>query len=250
MEESWAELIRDKAEEVTARDYGITSGREVSTLDLVTELYPSYVRPDHLLPMVELFERAWVGATHGTIHAPPQHGKTTLGNAFVIATLLKDPTMRIVYATYEAHRAWRVSAEVRRKAIEAGVELDDAVAAKDAWQTKQGGQFIATGVGGPLVGEPADIILIDDPYKNRQQALSAAYQELLRDWFFDVVESRTHKGSSIFVHHTRWHTGDLIGWIHDQDAYAIRGAARRLRGRLDSLAVSSFRGGAPPASGG
>lgn len=189
-----------------------------STLDLVVALNRGYVRPEHLKPMAELYERAWQAPTFGTIHAPPQHGKTELSSAFLVGCLLRNPAARLVYATYEAKRAWRVSAKVRRKAQEAGVRLDDAVAAKDAWQTSDGGQFMATGVGGPLTGEPADIVLIDDPYRNRQQATSAAYAEMLRDWFEDVVESRTHKGSSIFVHHTRWHSDDLIGWIHAERA--------------------------------
>lgn len=56
-------------------------------------------------------------------------------------------------------------------------------------------------------------LVIDDPYKNRAQAESAAYQRMVVDWWGDVANTRIEPGGSIFVFHTRWTTNDLIGHI-------------------------------------
>lgn len=58
-------------------------------------------------------------------------------------------------------------------------------------------------------------LIIDDPYKNRAQAESAAYQRMVTDWWGDVANTRIEPGGSVFVFHTRWTTNDLIGHILD-----------------------------------
>lgn len=187
---------------------------DLSTLDLVPRINPRYHRPLHLAPIVAELERSWTGPARCTMHAPPQHGKSDTASAFVVATLLRDPTKRFAYVTYEAHRAEAKSARIRAWATQCGVRLDESSTSKAYWRTTSGGGLMATGIGGPLTGEPVDILLIDDPYRNRQQAESGAFRRMSEDWFGDVAETRVQPDGSMFVWHTRWSPSDLIGFIH------------------------------------
>jgi predicted phage terminase large subunit-like protein len=186
---------------------------KLGTLDLVPQINPSYHRPVHLAPIVAELERSWDGPARATMHAPPQHGKTDTVSAFVVATLLRKPRTRFAYVTYEAHRAEAKSARIRAWSTQCGVKLDESSTSKAYWRTTLGGGLMATGIGGPLTGEPVDILLIDDPYRNRQQAESAAFRRMAEDWFGDVAETRIQPDGSMFVWHTRWHPADLIGFI-------------------------------------
>ena len=42
--------------------------------------------------------------------------------------------------------------------------------AADKWATSNGGEYLATGVGGHISGRRADLGLIDDPINTRQEA--------------------------------------------------------------------------------
>lgn len=57
-------------------------------------------------------------------------------------------------------------------------------------------------------------LIVDDPYKNRLQAESAAYRSMVADWWNDVAETRIEPGGSAIVCHTRWLHDDLIGHIY------------------------------------
>jgi predicted phage terminase large subunit-like protein len=133
--------------------------------------------------------------------------------AFAALTLLKQPHRTVGYVTYEAHTAYSKSRKARAFALAGGVELAADAKRMGEWRTPQGGGLIATGVGGPLTSQGVDVLLVDDPYKNRMQAESAAYREHLVDWWNDVAETRIEPGGSAFIFHTRWHTDDLTGHV-------------------------------------
>ena len=52
--------------------------------DLVTRLYPGYERPDHLMPIIEVLERALVEEVRVVISTPPQHGMTSILQATLV----------------------------------------------------------------------------------------------------------------------------------------------------------------------
>ncbi|MGZ7365833.1 phage terminase large subunit, partial [Streptococcus pyogenes] len=53
----------------------------------------------------------------------------------------------------------------------------------------QGGVY-ASGVSGSLTGRAADVLLIDDPFKNQQQADSAREREKVWEWWTSVAQTR------------------------------------------------------------
>jgi hypothetical protein len=177
-----------------------------------------YAPPYHLDPLVEIFEAAWSGSVWCTAHAPPRHAKTETVLAFLAQTLQKFPTKHVVYVSYSQTIADDKSRKARDYAIQAGVQLRAGDNRADKWSTVQGGSFRGVGIGAGLTGHGADILVVDDPYKDRGQAESGAWRRRVFDWWNDVGLTRIEPGGSGFIFHTRWVTDDLIGGLHKQDA--------------------------------
>lgn len=79
------------------------------------------------------------------------------------------------------------------------------------WETHAGGGFRAVGVGGAVTGFGANLIIIDDPIKSRQQAESQTYRDRTWDWYNDDISTRLEPGGGIILIQTRWHEDDLAG---------------------------------------
>ena len=69
------------------------------------------------------------------------------------------------------------------------------------------------GAGGPITGRGADLLLIDDAIKSREQAFSAAERRSLQAWYESVAYTRLQPGGAIVLIQTRWHADDLAGWL-------------------------------------
>jgi hypothetical protein len=140
---------------------------------------------------------------------PVQHGKTEIVKALIVWAMLRMPERRHAYATYESSRAYRVSNSIKALASRAGITT---AGSRAFWQNEHGGSLVATGIGGPLTGEPIDgLLVIDDPHKNRREAESAVRRRDVDDWYRSTAETRTHPGASVIGVHSRWHPEDYIG---------------------------------------
>jgi hypothetical protein len=78
---------------------------------------------------------------------------------------------------------------------------------------KQRGAYYAVGIGGPLTGRGAHLLLIDDPVKNREEAESDISPQEDKDWYTSTAYTRLMPGGRIVVIQTRWHEDDLSGWL-------------------------------------
>jgi len=81
-----------------------------------------------------------------------------------------------------------------------------------------GGAYYAVGAGGPITGRGADLLLIDDPIKSREDASSAAFRRSLQGWYESVAYPRLEPGGAIVLIQTRWHEADLAGWLLKEHA--------------------------------
>lgn len=81
------------------------------------------------------------------------------------------------------------------------------------WDTKSGGEYYAAGVGGPITGKRADLIIVDDPIKGHKDAESPVSRETVWQWFLSDLRSRRKPGCRIILIQTRWHYDDLAGRI-------------------------------------
>lgn len=186
---------------------------EDSLLDWVPLMSPTFQRPEHLRELAKLLVRAQFEPVYATIAIPPRHSKTETIVHSIPWRLLRDPTCEIAYCTYESNLAYSKSRRMREIAEAVGVKLKQGNKGVQEWSTKEGGKLIATGVGGPITGKGAKLLIIDDPLKNREEAESPVIRQKIWDWFTSTAMTRVEPGGSVIVCHTRWHDDDLIGRI-------------------------------------
>lgn len=142
------------------------------------------------------------------ISCPPQHGKTELSSiAFTCWLLTRNPKYRLALATYSQDHANKISRATRRIAEPAGIQIASDRSAVEEWETVQGGRMRAVGFGGGLSGYPVDIGIIDDPYKDREEADSVAIRNKRWEWYTDVWIARNPQ-QQIFIG-TEWHEDGL-----------------------------------------
>jgi hypothetical protein len=176
--------------------------------------------PDHLAAIDrELTEALRVGNGRLILTVPPRHGKSELVSKYFPAWFLGVyRNRRIILAGYEASFAasWGRKA---RTLLEShgdmfGVQVDQKSSASDAWNIKgaEGGMQTA-GVGGPITGKGADVLIIDDPIKNYEEAHSETFREKTWDWFTSTAYTRLEPNGTVILVQTRWHEDDLAGRI-------------------------------------
>lgn len=103
----------------------------------------------------------------------------------------------------------RVRGRVREHALTLGYGLDRE--AEALWTTTTGGRYRAAGVGAAIAGQRADLALIDDPVKSREEADSETQREKVWQWFDADLTTRLRPGAAIVLIMTRWHEDDLGG---------------------------------------
>lgn len=142
---------------------------------------------------------------------PPRHGKSELVTVRYPAWLLeRGPERRVIVGAYNQTLANKFSRKTRNIARDR-VALNDERTAVDDWETEANGGLRAVGVGAGVTGMGGDLIVIDDPVKNRQEANSQAYRDRVWDWYTDDLYTRLEPGGAIILIMTRWHEDDLAG---------------------------------------
>lgn len=151
------------------------------------------------------------------ITMPPRHGKTQLASIQFPAWFLgRNPDKRVIGASYAALLAYRISRQARNllqlRAWPFPVGLADDLANIQSWDIgHHRGGYLAAGVGGPITGSGAHLLIIDDPIKNQEEADSATYRDNVWDWYTSTAYTRLEEGGAIILIQTRWHHDDLAG---------------------------------------
>lgn len=149
------------------------------------------------------------------VECPPQHGKSAIVSQWTPAWYLSlYPRKNVAVVSYESTIASRWGRWVRDTLREIGtVEIADDATARDNWSTSQGGVMLSVGVGGPLTSRSIDLLVIDDPIKNSEEADSETIREKVWDWFQTTAWTRKQPGTVFVLMHTRWHEDDLVGRV-------------------------------------
>ena len=84
--------------------------------------------------------------------------------------------------------------------------------ANDEFETVSGGKFIAGSFETGINGVGAQLVCIDDPCKNREEALSDTVMSRVRSVYTNVIRTRCEPDAAIVINSTRWTPNDLIGW--------------------------------------
>ncbi len=156
------------------------------------------------------------------ISVQPQIGKSTLAKNFLASHVGRFPWKHLMAGTYNQPFADEYGDDVRAiissdwfGRVYPGVALRKGSKAKDHMVTEDGGKMSFLGRGGSGTGRPADGFLVDDPFKNAQEAGSKAIREEAWTWFTRVVSSRLHGLSWVVIIATRWSDDDIIARLTD-----------------------------------
>lgn len=145
------------------------------------------------------------------IFMPPRHGKSEMVTVrYAAHRLEQNPKMNIILGSYNQKLANRFSRKTRR-IVESRIKLSTDRKAVEEWETSIGGGYRAVGVGAGITGFGANLIMVDDPVKSREEAESETYRERCWDWFNDDLYTRLEPGGAIVVTMTRWHDDDIAG---------------------------------------
>lgn len=210
-------MARKELQEIRAKKRLAPDRRpEQTLLDFIPSVSPHLIPPLHLKEAADRFENFRTAPFEFVFSVPPRHGKTELVKHFIVWALKLDPTLRIAYITYAQNQAEDMSAEALKIAHEAGLDLSRET--RSVWETPEGGKVIWTGVGGALTGKGFNLVIVDDPVRNRIEAESPVHRDRAWDMFRSDLYSRLQRGGignkvepSICVIQTRWHDDDLAG---------------------------------------
>jgi hypothetical protein len=181
---------------------------------------PLYQRARHhelICAKLEAVERGEIDRL--MIFMPPRHGKSELASKrFPAWCLGRDPKRQIIAASYNSDLANDFGRNVRNLVAEPefaevfpGVTLAPDSQAANRMNTNHGGTYVAAGVGTAVTGRGAHIALIDDPFKDREEADSERRRDLVWDWYRSTLYTRLMPGGAIVLIQTRWHEDDLAG---------------------------------------
>lgn len=153
------------------------------------------------------------------ISMPPRAGKSEIvSDKFPGWALGRDPTLEFILVSHGISLPEGFSKENRArlrddkyKVLFPETNINPDRAGVDLWKTTSGGGVQAAGVGGPITGHGADILIIDDPIKNYEEACSETIRESLHNWYSSTARTRLSPGGGIIIMATRWHDADLTG---------------------------------------
>ena len=164
------------------------------------------------------------------ITMPPRHGKSELATRrFPAYAFGRCPDLTVISTSYGADLSSRMNRDVQR-IIESDAYKrlfpDVALSGKNIRTVASGnylrnsdifeivnhaGSYRSAGVGGGITGMGGDILIIDDPLKDRTEADSPTIRDKVWDWYTSTLYTRLAPGGGILLIQTRWHMDDLAG---------------------------------------
>ena len=196
-------------------------------LSFVKCVWPEFVEGPHHRHIAEKFNKLASGEiTRLIVNMPPRHTKSEFASYLLPAWMVgRDPKLKIIQATHTGELAVRfgrkaknlIDSEDYGKIFKTRLQEDSKAAGR--WETAQGGEYFAAGVGGAITGRGADLLIIDDPH-SEQDALSPTAMESAYEWYTSGPRQRLQPGAKIVLVMTRWSTKDLTGKLiaHQKEA--------------------------------
>jgi predicted phage terminase large subunit-like protein len=166
---------------------------------------------------------------------PPQHGKSQGSTCLLPAYLLgRNPDLRVAVASYSDTFAKKFNRDIQRiidQPSYAAIFPDTALNGSNVVTVSQSylrnssefeivghrGSLKAVGRGGGLTGNPVDVMIMDDLYKDSAEGNSPTIRDAAWEWYTSVARTRLHNNSQELIVFTRWHEDDLIGRIEQTE---------------------------------
>jgi predicted phage terminase large subunit-like protein len=181
-------------------------------------------------PALDLVDRELVALVESpefdrlALFMSPQEGKSErVSHAFALWLLVQNPELRIAIVSYSDEMARRHGAAIKSDAqtfdgtdgeLDLGIRLREDSRAAGRWQIEgHAGGVYCVGIGGSLTGKPVDVLIIDDPLKDLEQAQSEAYRKRAMNFWRGVAVPRLGPGAKVVLVQTRWHESDMGGQL-------------------------------------
>ena len=223
---------------------------EDNFLGFVKAAFPTWELPDFHLKMIDALDRlekntltSHFGLTpsecEGTkevpvrnilITMPPRHGKSTYGSVIFPAYFMaKKPSRYIMSTSYNSQLATDFGRQVRdlanepiTKQVFPDFEMSQDSRAVDQWRTTASGAAYFIGVGGTTSGRAANLLLLDDPLKSREEAESATQRNKIWNYYVSALSTRLQPDidnvpPAQIVILTRWHPDDPAGRLMETE---------------------------------
>ena len=185
-------------------------------LSFVKCMWPDFVEGSHHRHIAEKFNKLATGEIKRLIvNMPPRHTKSEFASYLLPSWMVgREPKLKIIQTTHNSELAVRfgrkakhlIDSEDYQKIFKTTLQEDSKAAGR--WETAQGGEYFAAGVGGAITGRGADLLIIDDPH-SEQDALSPDALERAYEWYTSGPRQRLQPGGQIVLVMTRWSTKDL-----------------------------------------
>ena len=189
-------------------------------LSFVKCVWPDFIEGSHHRHIAEKFNKLATGEIKRLIvNMPPRHTKSEFASYLLPSWMVgRNPKLKIIQATHTGELAIRFGRKAKHlidspeyhKIFDTRLQEDSKAAGR--WETAQGGEYFAAGVGGAITGRGADLLIIDDPH-SEQDALSSTAMENAYEWYTSGPRQRLQPGASIVLVMTRWSTKDLTAML-------------------------------------
>jgi len=187
-------------------------------MSFVKAVWPEFIEGPHHRVIAKKFNDLATGKiTRLIVNMPPRHTKSEFASFLLPAWMVgRTPKLKIIQATHTGELAVRfgrkaktlIDSEDYKKIFDTTLREDSQAAGR--WETAQGGEYFAAGVGGAITGRGADLLIIDDPH-SEQDAMSASAFDNAYEWYTSGPRQRMQPGGKIVLVMTRWSKKDLTG---------------------------------------
>jgi predicted phage terminase large subunit-like protein len=190
-----------------------------SFMEYIRYIWPGFIEGDHHRIIADKLTRVAKGELKRLIvNMPPRHTKSEFASIYFPSWVMGlNPDMKIMQTTHTADLSINFGRKVRNlmdtdeySNIFPKVSLASDSKSAGKWQTSQGGEYFAAGVGGAIAGRGADLLIIDDPH-SEQDAMSINLLDSCYEWYTSGPRQRLQPGGAIVIVMTRWSTADLTG---------------------------------------
>ena len=176
---------------------------------------------EYLAGEIESFIESETGNAYDILilETPPQHGKSmTVTEALPSWVLGRHPDWRIIIASYNDDTAERFARANKDKVARFGgnlfgIKIGGVNRMREIGIQRNGrptpGKMLSRGIRSGITGNPANLLIIDDPIKNRVEADSPTFRSTLWNEWLNSLKSRLQAGAKVIVIMTPWHEDDL-----------------------------------------
>lgn len=198
-------------------------------LNFVRFVWPNFIPGQHHEVIAKKFEAVANGTLKRVIiNLPPRHTKSEFASHLFPAWMIgRNPDLKIMQATHTADLSVRFGRKVKnlmeseeyKKVFTTKLRSDSKAAYR--WETDDGGEYYAAGVGGSIAGRGADLFIVDDPH-SEQDAMSSNALESAWEWYSSGPRQRLQPGGTIILVMTRWSDQDLTARLLRQSSIDVK----------------------------